>query len=63
MWNFAAKLSEGQPFLRIDFYELNNLVKFGELTFFPTSGMGGFKPEEWDYKFGEMIQLNHAPHR
>lgn len=57
MWNFAAKLSEGQPFLRVDFYEINNQVKFGELTFFPTSGMGGFKPEEWDYKFGELIKL------
>lgn len=57
MWNLAAQLSQGQPFLRVDFYEINNTVKFGELTFFPTSGMGGFDPEEWDYIFGNWIEL------
>lgn len=57
MWKLAAKLSQGQPFLRVDFYEINNHVKFGELTFFPTSGMGGFSPEEWDYKLGELISI------
>ncbi len=57
MWELAAKLSQGQPFLRVDFYEINNTVKFGELTFFPTSGMGGFNPEELDFKFGEWIML------
>lgn len=57
MWNLAAQLSQGLPFLRVDFYEINNTVKFGELTFFPTSGMGGFDPEEWDYTFGSWIKL------
>ena len=57
MWNIATKLSQGQPFLRVDFYEISNTIKFGELTFFPTSGFGGFKPIEWDYKFGEWIEL------
>lgn len=51
----AGKLSQGHPFLRVDFYEVNNKIKFGELTFFPTSGMGGFEPEKWDYEFGKMI--------
>lgn len=57
MWSLATKLSQGQPFLRVDFYEIDNAIKFGELTFFPTSGMGGFKPTEWDSKFGEWIKL------
>lgn len=57
MWNIATKLSQGQPFLRVDFYEISNKIKFGELTFFPTSGFGGFKPIEWDYKLGEWIKL------
>ena len=57
MLDLASKLSAGQPFLRVDFYEIDNQVKFGELTFFPTSGMGGFEPMEWDYKFGEWIKL------
>lgn len=54
----AAVLSEGFPFIRVDFYELNGTVYFGELTFFPTSGYGGFDPAEWDGTFGKLIDLN-----
>lgn len=57
MWNAARELSQGKPFSRIDFYESNGSFYFGEITFYPTSGMGGFEPEIWDYKFGEMINL------
>jgi hypothetical protein len=57
MFRLASILSNGHSFLRVDFYELGNKVHFGELTFFPTSGYGGFNPNEWDYKFGEMIEL------
>lgn len=57
MWNIAALLSKNHSFLRVDLYESNKKVYFGELTFFPTSGMGGFDPVEWDYKFGEWIKL------
>ena len=53
----ARKLSKGRSFSRIDFYHVNNKALFGEITFFPTSGMGGFFPEEWDYKFGSLIKL------
>ncbi|MBO5827523.1 MAG: hypothetical protein J6R59_03535 [Paludibacteraceae bacterium] len=57
MSRMASILSKGFSFLRVDFYEIENKVYFGELTFFPTSGYGGFNPNEWDYKFGEMIKL------
>lgn len=57
MWQKAKILSQGQPFLRVDFYEIEGKPYFGELTFFPTSGIGDFNPKEWDYKFGEMIKL------
>ncbi len=57
MWELARKLSANQPFLRVDFYNINGQIYFGELTFFPTSGMGGFDPEEWDYTFGSWIEL------
>ena len=45
------------PFARIDFYEINEKVYFGEITFYPASGFEGFKPEEWDLKLGEWIKL------
>lgn len=53
----ASKLSKGFPHVRVDFYEVDGHVYFGELTFFHHTGMVPFEPEEWDYRFGEMITL------
>lgn len=53
----AAKLSQGIPQLRVDFYEMDGQIYFGELTFSHFSGMVPFNPVEWDYKLGEWIQL------
>ncbi len=57
MKKLAAKLSQNIPQVRIDFYEVNGNVYFGEITFFHWSGMTPFDPIEWDYKFGEWIKL------
>lgn len=53
----AEKLSCGVPFLRVDFYETEGNVYFGELTFFPASGMGRFSDAQVDYILGEQIDL------
>lgn len=53
----AEKLSQGIPQVRVDFYDINGQVYFGELTLSHFSGMTPFVPEEWDYKFGEWIKL------
>lgn len=57
MLDLARQLSAGIPFIRVDFYEIDCRIYFGELTFFPATGMGGFSPMEWDYRFGELIHL------
>lgn len=57
MVHLAEELSSGNCFLRVDFYEVDNKIYFGELTFFPASGFGKFVPDEWDYKLGEWIRL------
>ena len=57
MKELAAKLSQGQPHLRVDFYDVNGKIYFGELTFYHWSGTTPFEPIEWDYKFGEWIKL------
>lgn len=57
MKELAAKLSEGTPQLRVDFYEVDGKMYFGEMTFFHCSGMAPFHPEEWDHKFGEWVVL------
>lgn len=52
MIEISEKLAKDFDFVRVDLYEVNNKIYFGELTFCPGSGMEEFKPEEWDYKIG-----------
>lgn len=63
MKELAAKLSEKMSFARIDFYEINERIYFGEITFFPASGFESFKPEEWDLKLGEWVELPKGGYR
>lgn len=57
MKRLAAILSEGTPQLRVDFYEVDGKVYFGEMTFFHCSGFEAFHPEEWDKTFGDWVTL------
>lgn len=57
MLQLAALISKDMPFSRIDFYDVNDKVFFGEITFYPTSGMRGFDPQSWDKLFGDMIKM------
>ena len=57
MAELAKKLSADMPHVRVDFYEVNGTVYFGEMTFFHFSGMVPFEPEEWDYTFGSWLDL------
>lgn len=57
MIDLAKKLSKNIPHVRVDFYEINKKIYFGELTFYHWSGMVPFKPKEWDYKLGQYIDL------
>ena len=53
----AQKLSCGIPVLRVDFYEVNGRIYFGELTFSHWSGFVPFEPENWDEILGDWIVL------
>ena len=57
MRELAEKLSVGIPHLRVDFYEVDGKIYFGELTFSHWSGMMPFEPAEWDKTFGDWIEL------
>ena len=57
MKRLAAELSAGWPHLRVDFYNVNGKIYFGELTFHHDGGVVPFEPEEWDMKLGNMISL------
>ena len=45
-------------FVRIDLYEIDGQVYFGEFTFFHGGGFWLFEPIEWERKLGDLISLN-----
>lgn len=57
MIELSRKFSKDIPFLRVDFYEINGKVYFGELTFFPGSGFTPFASESDDLEIGNMLDL------
>lgn len=60
MVSIADKIAKkiNAPFVRIDLYNINNNIYFGEITFFPLTGLGFFRPEEWDTILGEKIRIS-----
>ena len=57
MFVIAARLSEGLPFARVDLYNINGIIYFSEITFFPDSGFDSNRLPESDLYFGEKIVL------
>ncbi len=58
MFELASELSKGFPYLRVDFYEVNGKIYFGELTFFPSSGFNkNFLPDALVH-LGDLIDLS-----
>ena len=53
----SKQLSMNIPFVRTDFYVIQGRVFFGEITFYPASGMEKFEPESIDKQFGDWLQL------
>lgn len=63
MVEFAEDLSKNIPFVRIDFYDINGRLYFGEITFFPGGGFEEFTPEKWDDELGSWINLQKGVNR
>jgi hypothetical protein len=57
MIHIAEKLAAPFPLVRVDLYNVEDRVLFGELTFYPSNGMLRFEPVEWDYRIGELLKL------
>lgn len=57
MLKIASDLSADFPFVRVDLYNCNGKVYFGELTFFDGSGFYSFDPDKYDYIYGDMLEL------
>lgn len=63
MCELAEKLTAGKPFLRADFYDVEGKIYFGELTFYPASGMGKFTDDSWDECLGKWLKLSNNINR
>ncbi len=57
MLNIANKLSEGFPHVRVDLYNVNKKIVFGEMTFYPASGYSIFKPDFYDRLIGDKFTI------
>ncbi len=57
MKELAAKLSKGIPFVRVDFFDVNHHVYFGEFTFYDWAGLKPFADKKWDDLLGSQIIL------
>lgn len=57
MLRVAEKLSEDFPYVRVDLYDVDGKIYFGELTFYPWSGYVQYTPDEADFWFGEGFEL------
>ena len=57
MKDVAARLSADFPFVRVDLYNVDGTVYFGELTFYPSSGYGKFHPDNFDFQLGSYFSL------
>lgn len=53
----ARVLSQDIPFCRVDFYEVQGKLYFGEITLYPAAGFGWFIPDKWNLILGEKIHL------
>lgn len=57
MISLAEIIAKDKKFVRVDFYFVNSKIYFGEITFYPASGMEHFVPDGWDEKLGDMLLI------
>lgn len=57
MLKLSSKLSSDFIYSRIDWYNVDGYLYFGEITFHHDSGLIPIKPVEWDFKLGNELLL------
>lgn len=58
MFDIASELSQGQPFIRVDLYNIDGRIYFGELTFYPDGGVDPNILPSTDERWGTLLNLN-----
>ena len=60
MLELAEALADGFTFMRVDLFNIDGRIVFGELTFFPGNALIEFTPREYDGVFGDQLALPRA---
>ena len=60
MKELASCLGKNFPYVRVDFYEADGKIFFGEITFFDDGGYMKATPPIWEYEWGKLIKLPEA---
>ncbi len=58
MIEICRVLSEGFPYVRVDFYETDHRWYLSEMTFTIDGGMIPFDPESFDFELGDLWKMN-----
>lgn len=58
MIKIAETLSADFPFARIDLYNVEGVIYFGEITFYPWSGYVRCEPDSFDFELGKYFDVN-----
>lgn len=59
MFEIASILSTGHPFVRVDLYNVDGKIYFGELTFFPDGGVDSNLLLETDSRWGQLLNIEN----
>ena len=57
MLQVAERLSKDFPLIRIDFYEIGDHIKVGEITEDSNGATAILKPVEWDFTLGNLVKV------
>jgi hypothetical protein len=60
MIEFAEHFAKMYAYVRIDFYDIEGKLYFGEITHHHGGGFDQFRPIEFDYKYGELLDLDYV---
>lgn len=58
MVEIARKLSAPFRHCRVDLYNVDGKIYFGEITFYHGGGCNNIEPKEWDYQLGDWIDIS-----
>ena len=57
MIKIAEMLSKPFDYVRVDLYNINGKIYFGEMTHYPNSARGLFKPQSFDFELGRYWKI------